>query len=129
MEPNVNQNILRQVQVPRMADIEYLAFEADGQVYEVTATPQASQDDEYETYGLREDAIAQMQRTQQMIRTCAIQTISAFHNLGIAEVQEVNLKFGVKLGGKAGFPYITEGSAESNLEISVKCTFPQSKKE
>ncbi len=110
-----------------MADTEYLAFEADGQVYEVTATPQTRQDDEDETYGLREDTIAQMQRTQQMIRTCAIQTISAFHNLGIAEVQEVNLKFGVKLGGKAGLPYITEGSAESNLEISVKCTFPQSK--
>ncbi len=111
-----------------MSNSEYLAFEVDGQVYEVTATPQPTQeDDEYETYGLRETAIAQMQRTQQMIRTCAIQTISAFHDLGIAEVQEVNLKFGVKLGGKAGCPYITEGSAESNLEISVKCTFPQSK--
>jgi Trypsin-co-occurring domain 1 len=112
-----------------MADTEYLAFAADGQVYEVTATPQTSQDDEYETYGLREDAIVQMQRTQQMIRTCAIQTISAFRHFGVAEVQEVTLKFGVKLGGKAGFPYITEGSAESNLEISVKCTFPPSQKE
>lgn len=112
-----------------MADTEYLAFEADGQVYEITATPQPLQEDEDETYGLREEAIAQMQQTQQMIRTCAIQTISAFHNLGIAEVQEVNLKFGVKLGGKAGCPYITEGFAESNLEISVKCAFPQLKEE
>lgn len=110
-----------------MTNAEYLAFEADGQVYEVTVTPQPYQDDEYETYGLRENAIAQMQRTQQMIRTCAIQTISAFRNFGVAEVQEVNLRFGVKLGGKGGLPYITEGFVQSNLEISVKCTFPEPK--
>lgn len=108
-----------------MTNTEFLGFEADGQVYEVTATAEPGQDDEYESYGLREDEIVQMQRTQQMIRTCAIQTISAFRNFGVAEVQEVNLKFGGKLGGKAGIAYITEGSAESNLEISVKCTFPQ----
>lgn len=103
----------------------YLAFEVDGQVYEMTATPKSpSQPDEYERYGPMEDAIAQMDRTRLMIRTCAIQAVSAFRNFGAADVQEVNLKFGVKLGGKAGIPYITEGSAESNLEISVKCTFP-----
>lgn len=103
----------------------YLAFEVDGQVYEMTATPKApSTTDEYERYGPMEDAIAQMHRTQIMIRTCAVQAVSAFRNFGAADVQEVSLKFGVKLGGKAGIPYITEGSAESNLEISVKCTFP-----
>lgn len=47
-----------------------------------------------------------------MIHTCAMQAVSAFRNFGVADVQEVNLKFGVKLGGKAGIPYITEGSAE-----------------
>lgn len=104
---------------------QYLAFEVDGQVYEMTATPKTlPQTDEYESYGPMEDAFAQMDRTRLMIRTCAIQAVSAFRNFGAAEVQEVNLKFGVKLGGKAGIPYITEGSAESNLEISVKCTFP-----
>ena len=109
----------------------FLAFKADGQVYvdgqvyEMTATPKdPSATDEYERYEPREDAIAQMDRTRLMIRTCAIQAVSAFRNLGAADVQEVNLKFGVKLGGKAGIPYITEGSAESNLEISIKCTFP-----
>ncbi len=111
-----------------MTEAEYLAFEADGQIYEITATPKTTQDEEYESYGIQEDAIAQMQRARHMIRNCAIQAISAFHNFGVAEVQEVELKFGLKLGGKLGFPYITEGSAESNLEISVKCTFPQTKK-
>ena len=102
----------------------YLAFQADGQMYEVTASPRPPTNDEHEIYGLMEDSIAQMDRTRLMIRTCAIQAVSAFRDFGAADVQEVNLKFGVKLGGKAGVPYITEGSAESNLEISIKCTFP-----
>ncbi|MGQ9872929.1 hypothetical protein [Leptodesmis sp.] len=53
-------------------------------MYKITATPQPTQeDDEYKTYGLRETTIAQMQRTQPMIRICAIQTISTFHDLGL----------------------------------------------
>lgn len=111
-----------------MAEQEYLAFESDGEVYDVTMTPKSpslstNEDEEFEEYGIQEDVLTQMQKTRQMIRTCAVQTVSAFRNFGVANVQEVNLKFGVKLGGKAGLPYITEGSAESNLEITVKCTF------
>ncbi|MCC5665905.1 hypothetical protein LC653_18755 [Nostoc sp. CHAB 5784] len=43
-------------------------------------------------------------------------------------MEEVRLKFGIKLRGKAGIPYITECSAESNLEIEVKCKFPEKPK-
>jgi hypothetical protein len=60
-----------------------------------------------------------------MIRGYALYALSAFKDFQGAKVEEVTLKFGLKLGGKAGIPYITEGSAESNLEISVKCTFPE----
>ncbi len=45
-------------------------------------------------------------------------------NLAGAEVEEINLKFGMKIGGKAGLPIFTEGTAESNFEVSVKCKFP-----
>jgi Trypsin-co-occurring domain 1 len=34
------------------------------------------------------------------------------------------MKFGLKIGGKTGTPILTEGSAEANFEISVKCKFP-----
>ncbi|WP_293166870.1 CU044_2847 family protein [Okeania sp. SIO2C9] len=30
------------------------------------------------------------------------------------------------MGGKAGIPYVTEGTAESNLKITVECSFPES---
>ena len=74
--------------------------------------------------GSADVAIAKMQQARQMIRGYAKYALSAFKDFGTAEIEEVTLKFGLKLGGKAGIPYITEGSAESNLEIEVKCKFP-----
>jgi hypothetical protein len=107
---------------------EFFAFQAEGEMYSVSATPTPLPENDLERYGLQDDvqelAIAQMQKTRLLIRNCARQAVSAFRNFGLAEVEEVNIKFNIKLGGKAGIPYITEGSAESNLEISVKCTFP-----
>ena len=39
-------------------------------------------------------------------------------------IDKVTLEFGIKAGGKAGIPYVTEGSAESHLKIVVECSFP-----
>ena len=69
----------------------------------------------------------QMAKTTRMIRGFALYTVNAFKKFGAAKVEEVNFSFGLTLGGKAGIPYITEGSAESNVTISVKCTFPEEK--
>ena len=38
-----------------------------------------------------------------------------------AEIEEASLKFSVKMAGKAGIFYITEGSAESRLKFDVIC--------
>ncbi|NJM58399.1 MAG: hypothetical protein HC857_14555 [Synechococcales cyanobacterium RU_4_20] len=40
-----------------------------------------------------------------------------------AKISKVMLEFGVKLSGEAGIPYITKGSAEGNLKVSVECLF------
>ena len=66
----------------------------------------------------------QMQQAARMIRGYAIYAVSAFKNFNTAKVEEVTLSFGLKIGGKMGIPYITEGSTESNLSIQVKCSFP-----
>jgi hypothetical protein len=76
--------------------------------------------------GAADAAIVKMQQARQMIRGYAMYALSAFKDFGAAEVEEVTLKFGLKIGGKAGIPYITEGKAESNLEIEVKCKFSSS---
>jgi len=81
-------------------------------------------DDDRESYGLTEDAIAKLKDVHGTIRAYAWYAIGAFKNLGGAEVEEINLKFGLKIGGKTGVPILTEGSAEANFEVSVKCKFP-----
>ena len=78
--------------------------------------------------GAADAAVVKMQQARQMIRGYAAYALSAFKDFGAAEIEEVSLKFGLKMGGKAGIPYITEGSAESNLEIQVKCKFPPPQK-
>ncbi|WP_434687499.1 CU044_2847 family protein [Pseudanabaena minima] len=57
-----------------------------------------------------------------------LSTIDAFkkaNNTDIANIDKVTLKFGIKIAGEAGIPYITKGTAESNLEITVECSFPK----
>lgn len=120
-----------------MSKIERLVFEEDGELYtilfESKETPNIPEiitpevDDERESYGFREEAVIKMQEVHQQIRAYTKYAIGAFKNLGAAEVEEVTLKFGLKIGGKTGIPLLTEGSAESNFEIEVKCKFPNIK--
>lgn len=49
--------------------------------------------------------------------------LNAFRELGSGNVDKVNLEFGLKIAGSSGIPYITEGSAEANLQITVECSF------
>ncbi|QLE40233.1 hypothetical protein FD723_07035 [Nostoc sp. C052] len=119
-----------------MSEVQQLFFQADGEIEQieinVTATEITQEiekdDDGIEYMDVRTDAIARMQQARQMIRSYTIYALSAFKDFNTAEIEEVSLKFGIKLGGKAGIPYITEGSAESNLEIQVKCKFPEKPK-
>ncbi|MEH2360316.1 CU044_2847 family protein [Nostoc sp.] len=119
-----------------MSEVQQLFFETDGEIEQieinVTGTEITSEiqedDDSIEYKDVRTDAIPRMQQARQMIRSYTIYALSAFKDFNTAEIDEVTLKFGIKLGGKAGIPYITEGSTESNLEIQVKCKFPEKEK-
>ncbi len=51
--------------------------------------------------------------------------LNAFKELGSGNVDKVNLEFGLKIAGSSGIPYITEGSAEANLQITVECSFKE----
>ncbi len=120
-----------------MSNIERLVFEEDGEIYTILfesketptvpgiVTPEV--DDEKESYGFREEAFVKIEEVHHQIRAYTKYAIGAFKNLGAAEVEEVTLKFGLKIGGKTGIPFVTEGSAESNFEIEVKCKFPENR--
>jgi len=63
---------------------------------------------------------------QGTIRAYTIYTLSAFKKMAIANVNKVTLEFGIELAGEAGVPYVTKGTAKSNLKITVECSFPDS---
>ncbi|MGB3768472.1 MAG: CU044_2847 family protein [Phormidesmis sp.] len=120
-----------------MSTIQPIQLEdADGTTYTVLIEstnpaelpPIAETDNESdrESYGITDDIHAQLQNMHGTIRAYSWQVIGAFRRLpqGV-EVEEMTLKFGMKIGGKAGLPIFTEGTAESNFEVSVKCKFPK----
>jgi hypothetical protein len=116
-----------------MTNIQKLQIEEDGATYTIyvdtrenTEIPEQTQvNDDRESYGLAEDTIIKLEEVHSSIRAYTKYAIGAFRNLGTVEVEEINLKFGLKIGGKTGIPILTEGSAEANFEIQVKCKFPK----
>ena len=114
------------------AEVQRLLLEEDGETYEIYVESKSQPDiptpqkppSGPDSYNFTKSAGVKMQQARKMIRGYTAYALSAFKDFSAAEVEEVTLKFGMKLGGKAGIPYITEGTAESNLAIEVKCKFP-----
>lgn len=63
------------------------------------------------------------QAIQGTIRAYTTQSLQAFKDIEIGNIRKVTLEFGLKIGGEAGIPYVTKGTAESNLKITVECGF------
>jgi hypothetical protein len=59
------------------------------------------------------------------IRAYTHLSLNAIKKVAIANVEKVTLEFGVTLGGEAGIPYVTKGTAESNLKITVEYSFQE----
>lgn len=62
---------------------------------------------------------------QNTIQTYTVYTLNAFKQIPIANVDKVTLEFGIEMGGEAGVPYVTKGTAKSNMKITVECSFPK----
>jgi hypothetical protein len=79
-------------------------------------------------YGSPEQLQKQMAQSFQMIQKTihayTVYTLNAFKKVAIANVDKVTLEFGIEVGGEAGVPYVTKGTAKSNLKITVECSFP-----
>ena len=65
-----------------------------------------------------------LQKIHSTIRGYARYAIGAFVNFGLAEIEEMNLEFNLKIAGKTGFPILAEASTEGSFKIQVKCKFP-----
>ncbi|MDZ8188545.1 MAG: CU044_2847 family protein [Nostoc sp. ChiSLP02] len=68
--------------------------------------------------------VQNFQAIEGTIRAYTVYSLNAFKKIPVANIDKVTLEFGIKVGGEAGIPYITKGTAESNLKITVECSFP-----
>jgi len=72
----------------------------------------------------KEAAIHSMVALEATIRTYTSRTLKAFQNVAEANIDKVTMEFGINVGGEAGVPYVTKGTAECSLKITVECSFP-----
>ena len=75
--------------------------------------------------GVADQAMRSLEAMQSTICTYTTSTLDAFKGVAAANVDKVTLEFGITVAGEGGVPYITKGSAECNLKITVECSFPK----
>jgi len=94
-----------------------------------TFSPEVQRGQLVDQKGIAEEATKRaaqsFQALEGTIRTYTRRTLNAFTNMGLANVNKVTLEFGVNITGEAGVPYITKGTAECSLKITVECSFPK----
>ncbi|MEM9215257.1 MAG: CU044_2847 family protein [Cyanobacteria bacterium P01_F01_bin.150] len=79
-------------------------------------------DDEYDqSMGITDDVKAKLKDIHSILQAYTYYATGAFRNLAFAEVEELTIKFGIKISGTTGLPILTQGSAEGSFEIEVKC--------
>ncbi|MFP4122761.1 CU044_2847 family protein [Coleofasciculus sp.] len=114
--------------------LTYIEATDEVDIPDITTEPEDEDEDEEEAAVPKNVQVAKAQRQmvqnfraiQGTIRAYTIYTLSAFKKMAIANVKKVTLEFGIELGGEAGVPYVTKGTAKSNLKITVECSFPDS---
>lgn len=74
---------------------------------------------------LRKQIVQNFQVVQHTIRAYTVYSLNAFKQTPIDNINKVTLEFGIEVGGEAGVPYVTKGTAKSNLKITVECSFPK----
>ncbi|MFP5275008.1 CU044_2847 family protein [Coleofasciculus sp.] len=119
----------------KLDDQTIIYIEATEDVNIPAITTEVPEEEEEEEGAVRKNAqvvkdqkqmVQNFKAIQGTIRAYTIYTLSAFKKMAIANVNKVTLEFGIELGGEAGVPYVTKGTAKSNLKITVECSFPDS---
>lgn len=67
----------------------------------------------------------QLQKVHKTIQGYTQYAIGAFKNLAIADVEEINLKFNLKISAEGGMPMLASAKTEADFAIEVKCKFKE----
>ena len=107
--------------------LEIVLYSQNPVELDLPETPSQTTSDDWESKGATDVAIASLQEVHKYIRSYTRYVIGAFKNFSGAEIEEMNIKFCLKIAGKTGLPMLTEGSGGADFEVSVKCKFPNQK--
>ncbi|MDZ7950912.1 CU044_2847 family protein [Nostoc sp. DedQUE09] len=93
----------------------------------ITESPEGEEaliDKGWDADAAQKQIVQNFQAIEGTIRAYTVYSLNAFKKIPVANIDKVTLEFGIKVGGEAGIPYITKGTAESNLKVTVECSFP-----
>ncbi|MEH2125132.1 CU044_2847 family protein [Nostoc sp.] len=94
----------------------------------ITESPEGEEealiDKGWDVDAAQKQIVQNFQAIEGTIRAYTVYSLNAFKKIPVANIDKVTLEFGIKVGGEAGIPYVTKGTAESNLKITVECSFP-----
>lgn len=97
----------------------------DAQLPDIALNPPQEDDVLVSKSGVLDEAAQKVQDFTGTLRNLAAYTVDAFKEAGGANVEKVTLEFGIKVAGEMGIPYITKGSGEGGIKITVQCAFPK----
>ena len=106
---------------------DYTLFMEAAEPLDLPDSSARDDDDEYERMGINEVKV-QLSEVHAKLQNYARYAIGAFQDVPFADVEEITLKFGVKISGSTGIPILTHGSVEGDFHIEIKCK-PKKKKE
>jgi hypothetical protein len=104
-------------------DVEAPATASSGEFYDGETSRTSKGLGGITSQAAQAQAVQSFKAIESTIRTYTNYTMNAFRDMASANVEKVTLEFGLKVGGEAGVPYVTKGTAESNLKITVECSF------
>lgn len=104
---------------------DVVTAEPSGSPYELTETTRTAKGISLNGSAAQLQMAQSFKAIESTIRAYTQHTMQAFKDMACANVERVTLEFGLKVGGEAGVPYVTKGTAESNLKITVECSFPR----
>lgn len=124
---------MTQLKPIQLDDDTIIYIEATEDLEIPTVTTEAPVEDEEETLTdkgsrtekLRQQLVQHAHIIESTIWAYTIIGLNAFKKRAIPNVDKVTLEFGIELGGEAGIPYVTKGTAKSNLKITVECSLPK----
>ena len=81
------------------------------------------EDDELRAVGFVEDIAERTEKLKKMMASTILGyssiVLNAVKEANLLSPESVTLEFGVQLGGEAGVPFITKGTVQANVKVTV----------